>query len=268
MSDTVRTVSLNIPQYCKAEPLPSHRLRLSDLADGFTSYTKATKTVVENTTSAGLRDKAETQASITLVKDSADLLLAPSGNLVQNLLISESTLATSATIKDALRSFIIDGPESFKDSLPLNIGSFLPIPPFLNEIRPFLDKTTEEIKAQELLSKLSTMIDRSSADSMSSDQSAQISSFLKGLAPEEVALIVRELRTNLPKYGPLLGRFGSRYTKALLELASSNIEIVLGDQSSPIQGNDFRFQVVRSAARNLANAANQGAEALKTTSAK
>ena len=63
---------------------------LSDLADGFTSYTKSTRTIVEYAVKpTGSRDKAETEASITLVKDSADLLLSPSGNLVQNLLLSE-----------------------------------------------------------------------------------------------------------------------------------------------------------------------------------
>jgi hypothetical protein len=240
---------------------------LLDLADGFNTYTKATKSVFEKTPGVRLKDKeAETEASITLVKDSADLLLAPSGNLVQNLLISESSLATSASIKDALRNAIIDGPTSFKESLPLNLGAFLPSPPFVNEIRPFLEKTTEEMKAQELLSRLSTMIDRPSPGSTAtSDQSAQISSFINGLVPEEVALIARELRTNLPKYGPLLGRIGSRYTKALLELTSSNIDSVLGDQSSSLHGDGFNQQVVRAAARNLKNAANQGAEALKST---
>lgn len=125
------------------------------------------------------------------------------------------------------------------------------------------------MKAQDLLSRLSTIIDRPSTSSTSSDQSAQISSFVNSLAPEESALIIRELRTNLPKYAPLLGGVASRYTKALLELTSSNIENVLGDQSSSsLHGDDFRVQVVRAAARNLANAASQGAEALKSTAAK
>jgi hypothetical protein len=199
-----------------------------------------------------------------LVKDSADLLLSSSGNLVQNLLLSESTLATSASVKDVLKNLIVDGPTMFKESLPFNIGSLLPNPPFSNEIKPFLEKTKEEVKAQELIVKLSSIVDGQKNSSPEPNDSSQLSKFLNNFSPEEIALIVRELRTNLPKYGPLLANLGNKYTKALLELASVNIENVLGDQSTSIYGDDLRTQIVRTAARNLANAANQGAEALKS----
>jgi hypothetical protein len=50
----------------------------------------------------------EAESSITLAKDSADILLASEGNLLQNLLIEESTLAISARFKDQIRVTFID----------------------------------------------------------------------------------------------------------------------------------------------------------------
>jgi hypothetical protein len=102
--------------------------RIRDLADGFSSYTTTTKTINNkaSTNEGGIvlvggdsektrsRDRKnrmiEAESSITLAKDSADILLASDGNLLQNLLIEESTLAISARFKDQIRVTFIDGP--------------------------------------------------------------------------------------------------------------------------------------------------------------
>jgi hypothetical protein len=154
--------------------------RLSDLADGFSTYTTTTKTISlevkkqqgeskivlsgDSAEKPSLKDNddrkaklAQAEAAITLAKDSADILLAPEGNLVQNVLVEESVLATSANVKDALRNILVDGPRKFRKSLPL-IGSVLPPSSLEKSIAPFLKKTTQEEKAQDLVGKFSTMI--------------------------------------------------------------------------------------------------------------
>lgn len=145
--------------------------RLIDLADGFTTYTKATKIVDENTLdtekrkgSVRLGEKAkreasvaEAEAALTLAKDSADILLAPEGNLVQNLLVEESALATSAQVKDAISATLIDGPQRFRESLPLGIGAVLPKLPLENDVKLFLKKTENELNAQNLVGKINSI---------------------------------------------------------------------------------------------------------------
>jgi spore cortex formation protein SpoVR/YcgB (stage V sporulation) len=101
--------------------------RIRDLADGLSSYTTTTKTINNKaSTSDGeivlvgsdsektrARDRKnrmiEAESSITLAKDSADILLAPEGNLLQNLLIEESALAISASsrTRSVLRSSMV-----------------------------------------------------------------------------------------------------------------------------------------------------------------
>ena len=83
----------------------------------------------------------EAESSITLAKDSADILFAPEGNLLQNLLIEESALAISAQFKDQVRVTFFDGPKLFRDSLPFGVGSFLPPLPFEEQMEPFIRKT-------------------------------------------------------------------------------------------------------------------------------
>jgi len=51
---------------------------------------------------------AETEATITLAKDAAHILLSSEGNLVQNLLLNETAAAATASIKDTMGSFLID----------------------------------------------------------------------------------------------------------------------------------------------------------------
>jgi predicted unusual protein kinase regulating ubiquinone biosynthesis (AarF/ABC1/UbiB family) len=101
--------------------------RIRDLADGFSSYTTTTKTInnkastndgeivlvgsdSEKTRARDRKNRMiEAESSITLAKDSADILLAPEGNLLQNLLIEESALAISASsrTRSVLRSSMV-----------------------------------------------------------------------------------------------------------------------------------------------------------------
>lgn len=220
--------------------------RLADLADGFSSYTSTTKSVNGHAGNAEAlipatggtqrlsdvkRDvkRAEAEAAVTLAKDSADILFNPEGNLVQNLIVGETVLAASARVKDSLRS-VVRGPEKFWESLPMGMGALLPPLPFENHLRkkvePFVELTQEESKALELAGNIGELISSKSPHSRCETE-ALAAKFIKDLHkmdPEQAALVLRELRENLPKYAPQVGNLGQKFFTSLLGTASSNIE--------------------------------------------
>jgi hypothetical protein len=222
----------------------------------------------------------EAEAAITLAKDSADILLAPEGNLVQNLLVQESALAASARVKDSLRETLVDGPEKFRQSLPLGMGSFLPPLPLEAAIKPFIRKTPAELKAQELAEKLASLIPqqpeapatissmmRSSRMNGNSEQildpaSAPTLVFLdnvRELEPEQAALLLKEIRENVPRYAPMLRRLGGKFVSTLLQTASQNIDTTLVELERV--GNMPNGPMFRTTAKGLSAAAQQGAQA-------
>jgi hypothetical protein len=230
---------------CTADPhnyLCKH-YRLTDLADGFATYTTTTKIIEQQaaaftgpatigTESNGVSEKAnarkrasaaEAESAVTLAKDSADIFLARNGNLVQNLFVEESVLAASAQVKDALRGALVDGPRRFRDTLPLGIGAVLPRLPLEDGVEPFLKKTNDEEKAQNLVGKISSFFPQPSVPSMpfgesvAGEKMSEVSSganpgldSFSSLDPEQAAYVAKELRENVPKYAPLVGRLGSK----------------------------------------------------------
>jgi len=161
--------------------------RIIDLADGFSTYTATSKSMgpKDSSSNGGLvvgngshqeasgrrlspsqrQEKlAQTQATVALARDSADILLNREGNLVQTLLLEESVRATSAQVKDNLRSVLVDGPKRFRESLPFGVGGFLPLLPLENQVVPFLGKTDEEVKAQQLVEKLLSLVSQQQVD--------------------------------------------------------------------------------------------------------
>jgi hypothetical protein len=134
----------------------------------------------------------EAEATITLAKDSADILLAPGGNLVQNLFVEESALAASAKFKDTVRDTFIDGPKRLRESLPF--GSFLPPLPFEGRFAPFVQKTEKELKAQQLADKIASVVDRESNNngvSRETSSSAVVLNSLRSLDAEQAALVLK-----------------------------------------------------------------------------
>ena len=263
--------------------------RLTDLADGFTSYTTTTKTINQQANShtgevilsSGNVEKVsrdrerknkmiEAEATITLAKDSADILLNPDGNLVQNLLVEEGALAASARFKDTIRVGLVEGPQRFRDALPFGAGSMLPPLPFETQFAPFLIKTEKEIRAQQLAEKVANFVASSGGvghdkvgvgveRGINPDATAAVMETLRGLEPEQAALVLKEMRENLPKYAPLLGQLGSKFTASLLSTASKNIETTLIELDL---AGEPPNEVFRSAARGLASAAQQGASTI------
>jgi hypothetical protein len=263
--------------------------RLTDLADGFTSYTTTTKTINQQApaqngeiilTSGGVekvskekerkKRMVEVEATITLAKDSADILLAPGGNLVQDLLVEESALAASAQFKDAVRRALVDGPQHFRDSLPLGVGSLLPPLPFEDQLTPFVRKSPQEEQAQALAEKLSTLVPVSSAtesqQGIGGDTVAisQVVESLRGLDVEQAALVLKELRENLPKYGPLVRQLGGRFARTLLSTASLNIDAALNELESTGRQPGA---ILKRTAKGLSTAAQRGASAMATNEA-
>jgi hypothetical protein len=265
--------------------------RLSDLAQGFSSYTTTTKTINEQAgtkvdeivTKSGQIEKIskeqmrkqkmiEAEAAVTLAKDSADILLAPEGNLIQSLLVEESALAASAQVKDAVRRTLVDGPQILRQSLPLNAGSLFPPFPFETQLHAFVKKTPEESKAQALADKL-LAISSGPATSKPSE-SSQLATIggaptpstpgafvasLRELDAEQAALVVKEMRENIPKYVPLLGQLGGKFASTLLRTASHNIDSTLEELANTEQMPDPLFTAT---VKGLSSAAERGAAAL------
>jgi len=196
--------------------------RLTDLADGFTTYVSTTKSSSQEAPSAsnGLapvesqKSKAtfiDAQNAIELAKSGADIILAPKGNLIQNILVDEGAAAFTAKLKDSLRYALVENPNRIRSNLPLNLGSLLP-KPFENEISPFLRKTAEEERAQNLVKKLVEVID-GQAQSTGSDGARNMlisTERLRDLDPEQLALVSKTIRENLPKYAPLFVGLGGK----------------------------------------------------------
>jgi hypothetical protein len=254
------------------------------LADGFTSYTTTTKTINQQAKSHDgeiilvngevekvSRDRerknkmVEAEATITLAKDSADIFLAPGGNLVQNLLVEEGALAASARFKDSVRETLVDGPKRFRESLPFGVGSMLPPLPFEDQVAPFVIKTEKEIRAQQLAEKIASLVSRngkspdSKEDGINPQATAAVIQSLRELEPEQAALVVKELRENLPKYGPLVAQLGGKFISTLLNTASKNIDTTLIELELAGEHQDDSF---RAAVKGLSTAAQRGATAM------
>ena len=261
-----------------------------DLADGFTTYTTNTKTLngsnglAENSLTASKnslqrsmtpaqRQKkfAEVEASVTLAKDSADILLNPEGSLIQKLLLEESVRATSAQMKDNLRTVLVDGPQQFRDSLPFGAGSILPPLPFENQVKPFLAKSDDELKAQQLAEKLMALVSKqqldrmqrggtpTSADASSDTTPPAITALLEDVEPEQLAILSRELRESAPQYLPLVGLLGARFTTSLLETAASNIDGALAELETSGEDADA---ITKATVRGFSSFAKLGANTL------
>ena len=262
-------------------------IRLTDLVGGFSTYTTTQKNI--NQSSAGVSKRngetinpsatqalkarksrlADTEAAITLAKDGAEILLNPDGNFVQNLFVDESAAALSAQIKDTLRDALIETPNRIREGLPFNVGALLPPP--LKEIEPFFQKTREEKNAQTLLSKI-TLVTQSTGSKEEQGSTTrtgedQLQTAFNNIDVEQLAVISREVRENLPKYGPLLSQLGGKFVVSVLERTSVDIDRNLdhfdnegtGDRNSPVQ------TIVKSAAKSVSDTANRGAQAIKSS---
>jgi hypothetical protein len=66
---------------------------------------------------------------------------------VQSLLVEEGALATSARVKDGMKTLFVDAPqEGFRDSLPFWVRGLLPPLPFEGVVKPFVKNTELKIR--------------------------------------------------------------------------------------------------------------------------
>ena len=268
--------------------------RISELADGFTKYTTTTKIVsegkdavnvsvlatnnrnnIKNDSHEKKTNRQSTEATITLVKDSADILLAPEGNLVQNLIVEESATAFSAQMKDALREVLINNPERIRNNVPLGLGRFLPVGP-IAQIEPFLTKSKKEEKILTLAQKMTSMIN---TDSINPPSAAQLGELIRSLDPnnkskeanqtanvienmsaEEIATLWKAIRENAPIYGPQVATLSGKFASSLLGKVSENIDTVIAKTS---ETEDLGDLLVRNSAKSISAAAKESVNALK-----
>lgn len=219
--------------------------RLLDLTEGFSTYVATTKTKnirPSKIIDAGLKNDEikktprkhkkqiekeleSTAATITLVKDTADVLLAEEGNLLQNILVNETAAIVTASAKDLLRDLLIDRPLEVRKQLPF--GDRLPQPMFKERfIKPFLTKTEDEAKAQDLVQRLAP---RQQTNERTVPYDGDINKFLEDVEPEQVALILKELRQNLPRYSPLVSKLSGKFASAVYEKSRNEFEKTLAD---------------------------------------
>ena len=262
-------------------------IRISELAEGFTKYTTTTKIVSQGKDvggnvnlvaigsggdqagNNGNASRPSTEAAITLAKDSADILLAPEGNLVQNLIVEESATALSAQVKDTLREVLLDNPERIRSSLPLGLGNFLPKGP-VEQLEPFLTKSQREEKVQALAQKLSSLASLPNntpptasqlGDALRSfDSNDRNANIVENMSPEEIAMLWKAIRENIPVYAPQVASFGGKFATSVLGKVSENIDAVI---ASTKESDDLADQLVRNSARGISAAAKESANALK-----
>jgi hypothetical protein len=256
--------------YLKADPHFSHlNKRISELADGFTEYTTTTKIVSKGKDTADSMpgfNGLGVDAALTLAKDSADILLAPEGNLVQNLLIEESATVVNANAKDALREILLDNPERFRSSLPLGLGNLLPKGP-VHEVEKFLSKSDREVQVQKLVNKIPLPDSPSRAEFVELVRSVGGSNAdvdaASGMNAEEVAVLWKSLRENVPLYGPRMAQLGGKFTSTVLDKVSNNIEEVISNSDDSDSGLSER--VVRRVSEGISDAAKLSSQAIKSS---
>jgi len=243
--------------------------KLSEIADGFTQYTTTTKVI---SSGGGANDESSgnnfgSEATLTLARDSADILLAPEGNLVQNLLVEESATAANANIKDTLREILIENPERIRSSLPLGIGNLLPKGP-VKEVERFLSKSQREVQVQTLLAKF-TLPEAPSPTELGSmirtmGGNSSTASTVEGMNAEEIAVLWKAIRENVPVYGPKVVNLGGKFASTVLSQVSNNIEHVIETSKNAESEAGLPEQLVRNSARGISAAARTGSEALKS----
>jgi len=243
--------------------------KLSEIADGFTQYTTTTKVISSGggTNDQSSRNNFGSEATLTLARDSADILLAPEGNLVQNLVVEESATAANANIKDTLREILIKNPERIRSSLPLGIGNFLPKGP-VKEVERFLNKSEREVQVQTLLAKFTLPEAPSPAELGSMIRTmggnSSTASTVEGMNAEEIAVLWKAVRENVPVYGPKVMNLGGKFASTVLSQVSNNIEHVIETSKNAESEAGLPEQLVRNSARGISAAARTGSEALKS----
>ena len=245
--------------------------RMTELAGGFTTYTTTTKIVSQGgkpsrenksnkapSLSSVIKD-FDAEAAITLAKDSADIILHPTGNLIQKLLLEESATALHANMKDTLRELLIDSPERIRATLPF--GFLIPKMP-AEQVALFLQKSQREERVQTLLERFpfpQIPSPQELGDVIKSvDRNNPLGVLIDGMSPEEVALIWKALRENGPVYAPRVADLSGKLASSIFGKVGEDIDRVINatDESFSIADT-----LIRTSAKGISAAAKAAARA-------
>jgi hypothetical protein len=190
--------------------------RLTDFAEGISTYISTTQgsspslSTSATKTNNNRKDSQTAQESLELVKLGADIILAPQGNLIQTIIVDEGVSALNAQIKDVLRMALLENPTRIRSNLPLNLGNLLPFP-LEREFTPFLNKTDDEIRAQQLINQMMELVDIQGKSTRESSQTMpSLSRRGVELDAEQIAILSKAVRENFPKYAPLVAGLGGK----------------------------------------------------------
>lgn len=248
--------------------------KISDIVDGFTKYTTTTKIISQgqSTEKIVLNESkkqslySSSEATLTLAKDSAEILLAPKGNLVQNILIEEGATAVNAMMKDNLKQLFVDNPKQLRSNLPFGLGNVLPEGP-VDELERFFQKSDREIQLQLLIEKLSSNVTPPSelgdiVRSLRLQNSESLANFVESMNAEQLAMFSKAFRENASLYGPRTAILGTKFFSTVFDKVSHDIDTTMtkSDQSNKA---GIGEQIVRASAAGVSAVAKRSSDALK-----
>lgn len=245
--------------------------KISELADGFTTYTTTTKIVSQGGSAS--KDQASssdltTEAAIALAKDSADILLHPTGNLVQNIILKESATAVHANMKDLMREILIDNPQRLRSTLPF--GFLIPKFP-AEQVALFLQKSQREEQIQTLLTKFPSIKPPTPGELgnaiRSLDTNDPLATLIDGMSAEEVAAIWKALRENAPTYAPRALKLGEKFASSVFEKVSDDIDSVIEATETTSSSSSLPDTIIRNSAKGVSAVAKAAARASSQQSA-
>jgi len=92
----------------------------------------------------------------------------------------------------------------------MNLGNLLPFP-LEREFTPFLSKTDDERRAQNLINQMMELVDIQGKSARESSQTIpSLSSRGVELDAEQIAILSKAVRENFPKYAPLVAGLGGK----------------------------------------------------------
>lgn len=170
-------------------------------------------------------------------------------------------------MKDTLREVLLDNPERIRASLPLGLGNFLPKGP-VEQIKPFLTKSQREEKVQILAERLAGMASFPETPTASQlgtmlrsfDSNDKSADAVENMSPEEIAILWKAIRENVPVYAPKVASLGGKFAASVLGKVSENIDTVI---SLTEESDDIGDQFVRNSARSISTAAKESISALQ-----
>ncbi len=204
-----------------------------------------------------------TEAAIALAKDSADILLHPTGNLVQNIFLKESATAVHANMKDMMREILIENPERLRSTLPF--GFLLPKFP-AEQVAIFLQKSQREEQIQTLLRKFPAIKPPTPSELgnaiRSMDTNDPLATLIDGMSVEEVASIWKALRENAPTYAPQVVRLGNKFASSVFEKVSDDIDSVIeATEETSSSSSSLPDAIIRNSAKGVSAVARAAARA-------